>query len=187
MGALCLGACWRLGRGVRLRARASRTRSTQRQRPPTGSGGVDGWYGDPVKVLAISAAKGGVGKTTSSLYFATCFAEMLGGTRDNPAVALVDRDHSRNLTRLIETDEDLLRPGVVLMPGTTLPPESAGFAFAIVGTPPGLDAINSLREMIVNPPCDDWPCCRRASWRAARRTSSASPTSRRSRGDNAPF
>ncbi len=100
-----------------------------------------------MKVIAIGAQKGGVAKTTSSLYLATRFAEMLGGTAVEPAVGLIDRDDSsRNLTRLLETFPQLVRPGVVLLPGEDLPPARQAPPLVIVDTPPGLNAISSLRE-----------------------------------------
>lgn len=99
-----------------------------------------------MKVLAIGAQKGGAGKTTSALFLATRAAEYLGGTREHPAVALIDRDESKNLSRLLRLDSSLLRPGVVLVAGEELPPRSAGLALTIIDTPPGLTAIKSLRE-----------------------------------------
>lgn len=99
-----------------------------------------------MRVLSIGSAKGGVGKTTSTLYIGTRAAAYLGGTRANPVVGLVDRDESRNLTRLVSIDPTLLRPGVVLLPDEELPPKSMGLQLVIVDTPPGLTALNALRE-----------------------------------------
>jgi chromosome partitioning protein len=99
-----------------------------------------------VKVLAISGQKGGVGKTTTSLYLAARAAEHLGGAHTGPVIALIDRDSSRNLTRLVETDGSLIRPGVILLAGESVPPEGSGYQLVIIDTPPGLDAINSLKE-----------------------------------------
>jgi cellulose biosynthesis protein BcsQ len=99
-----------------------------------------------VKVLAVSGQKGGIAKTTSALYLATRFAETLAGTGERPVIALIDRDNSRNLTRLIETMPDLLRPGVDLLPSEFVPPAGTSYQIAIIDTPPGLDAINSLKE-----------------------------------------
>jgi cellulose biosynthesis protein BcsQ len=99
-----------------------------------------------MRVLAIGAQKGGCGKTTSSLYLATRAAERLGGTRDNPAVALIDRDESKNLSILLREYPELVRPGVVFLAGEDLPPESTGIPLIIIDTPPGLSAIKSLRE-----------------------------------------
>jgi len=100
-----------------------------------------------MKVIALGAQKGGVAKTTSSLYLATRLAEMLGGTAAEPAVGLIDRDDSsRNLTRLLATFPQLVRPGVVMLLGEDLPPAHAAPPVVIVDTPPGLNAISSLRE-----------------------------------------
>lgn len=99
-----------------------------------------------MRVLAIGAQKGGCGKSTSTLYFATRAAEMFGGTRDNPAVAIIDRDESKNLSVLLHEFPDLIRPGVVLLDHEELPPPSAGIPLVIIDTPPGLSAIKSLRE-----------------------------------------
>lgn len=96
-----------------------------------------------MRVLAIGAAKGGVGKTTSSLYLAARAAEALGGI-DN-AVGLIDRDESKNLTRLIKLRPDLLRPGMTLLAGEDLPRQGS-YSLVIIDTPPGLSAIPSLRE-----------------------------------------
>jgi cellulose biosynthesis protein BcsQ len=106
-----------------------------------------------MKVLAVGSAKGGVGKSTTVLYLATRAAEALGGTRENPAVCILDRDESKNLTRLLARLPDRVRPGVVVVPGDELPPESAGLPLCIIDTPPGLSAVRSLREaqLIVAP------------------------------------
>ncbi len=99
-----------------------------------------------MRVLAVGAQKGGVSKSTSSLYLATRAAEVYGGTAEQPAVGIVDRDESRNLSKLLQLYPDLLRPGVVLLPGTELPPASSGLRLVIIDTPPGLSAIQSLKE-----------------------------------------
>ncbi len=99
-----------------------------------------------MKVLAVGAAKGGVGKTTTSLYLAARAAEMLGSTRERPLVALIDRDESKNLTMLWKRRADLRRPDIVLWSDSDLPPDDAGFQFVVIDTPPGLSAIPSLRE-----------------------------------------
>ncbi len=96
-----------------------------------------------MRVLAIGAAKGGVAKTTSSLYLAARAAEALGGN-DN-AVALIDRDESKNLSRLIKMRPNLLRPGMSLLAGEELP-RPGSYQLVIIDTPPGLSAIPSLRE-----------------------------------------
>jgi cellulose biosynthesis protein BcsQ len=40
----------------------------------------------------------------------------------------------------------LIRPGVILLAGESVPPEGSGYQLVIIDTPPGLDAINSLKE-----------------------------------------
>ncbi|MDP9351294.1 MAG: ParA family protein [Chloroflexota bacterium] len=109
--------------------------------------------GKPMRVLAVGAPKGGVGKTTTSLYLATRLAERLGGTRERSVVGLLDRDHSRHLTRLVELREELLRPGVTLIEGTALPPPDCGLEMIVIDTPPGLAAIDSLQaaQMVLVP------------------------------------
>jgi len=99
-----------------------------------------------MKVLSIGAQKGGVGKTTSSLYLATRAAAYLDGTAENPAVGLIDRDESKNLTELLTDYPALIRPGVTLLSGHDIPPPSAGLQLIIIDTPPGLSAISSLEE-----------------------------------------
>lgn len=99
-----------------------------------------------MKVLSVGAQKGGVGKTTSSLYLATRAASYLDGTVDNPAVGLVDRDESKNLTELLTDYPTLIRTGIVLLAGEDIPPSSAGLQLVIIDTPPGLSAISSLEE-----------------------------------------
>lgn len=63
-------------------------------------------------ILAIAAGKGGVGKTTSALYIAAQAARLLGGTAEDPAVGIIDRDESRNLTKRLRRD----REGAVCYP-----------------------------------------------------------------------
>lgn len=99
-----------------------------------------------MKVLAIGSQKGGVSKSTSTLYLATRAAEHFGGTRDHPTVVLIDRDESKNLTELVRLRPELLRPGVMLITGEALPPPSSSLRLAIIDTPPGLSAIQSLKE-----------------------------------------
>ncbi len=97
-------------------------------------------------VLAVAAGKGGVGKSTSVLYIATLTARLLGGTEDDPAVGIIDRDESHNLTKRLELEPDLLRPGVVLLPGQELPPAGCGLDLVVIDTPPGHLSIDSLRQ-----------------------------------------
>lgn len=99
-----------------------------------------------MKVLAVGSQKGGVGKSTSTLYVATRAAEQLGSTERRPLVAVVDRDESKNLTELVRLRPELLRPGVVLLEGEALPAPNAGFGLVLIDTPPGLSAIQSLKE-----------------------------------------
>ncbi len=106
-----------------------------------------------MKVLAVGAQKGGVGKSTSSLYLAARAAELLGGTAERPVVGLLDRDEAKNLSELVALRPDLLSPGVTLLKGEELPLSRLGLQLIIVDTPPGFKATASLREshMIVVP------------------------------------
>ncbi len=97
-------------------------------------------------ILAVAAGKGGVGKTTSALYIAAQAARLLGGTADDPAVAIIDRDESRNLTKRLQLEPDLLRPGVVALPGEELPPADCGLDLVVLDTPPGHLSLDSLRQ-----------------------------------------
>ena len=99
-----------------------------------------------MRVLAVGAQKGGVGKTTTSLYLGARAARHLGSTRERPVVAMIDRDESKNLTMLLRMQPELLRSGVVLLDGEALPPASAGFALVIIDTPPGVSAMASLQQ-----------------------------------------
>ena len=99
-----------------------------------------------MKVLALSSPKGGVGKTTSSLYFATRFAEALGSTCGQPVVGLVDRDENRNLSLLLKAEPELLRPGVALLDDVPSGRGAGSLRVVIVDTPPGHTAIKALRE-----------------------------------------
>lgn len=99
-----------------------------------------------MKVLAVGSQKGGVGKSTATLYTATRAAQRLGSTAARPCVAIIDRDESKNLTELLRLRPELLRPGVVLLDGEELPAARAGFQLVVLDTPPGLSAIQSLKE-----------------------------------------
>jgi excisionase family DNA binding protein len=99
-----------------------------------------------MKVLAVGSQKGGVSKSTTTLFLATRAAALSGGTAKRPTVGILDRDESKNLTELLRLRPELLRPGVVLLKGDTLPPPSAGLQLIVIDTPPGLSAIQSLRE-----------------------------------------
>jgi cellulose biosynthesis protein BcsQ len=99
-----------------------------------------------MKVLAIGSQKGGVSKSTSALYLATRAAEYFGGTAERPAVGILDRDESKNLTELVHLHPDLLRPGVVLLEGNDRLYSDRGLKLVIIDTPPGLSAIQSLKE-----------------------------------------
>ena len=97
-------------------------------------------------ILAVAAGKGGVGKTTSALYIAAQAARLLGGTKDEPAVGIIDRDESRNLTKRLQLEPDLLRAGVVALPGEELPPDDCDLDLVVLDTPPGHLSLDSLRQ-----------------------------------------
>jgi cellulose biosynthesis protein BcsQ len=99
-----------------------------------------------MRVLAVGAQKGGVGKTTTSLYLSARAARLLASTDERPLVALLDRDESKNLTMLLRMQPELLQPGIVLLDGEALPPVSAGFQLVIIDTPPGVSAMASLQQ-----------------------------------------
>ena len=99
-----------------------------------------------MKVLAVGSQKGGVSKSTSVLYLAARAAEHLGGTDENPVVGILDRDESKNITELLTLRPDLLRPGMRLLRGDALPSLIDGLQLVVIDTPPGLSAIQSLRE-----------------------------------------
>lgn len=54
-----------------------------------------------MKVLAVGAQKGGVGKTTTAIYLAARAAELFGGTAERAVVGLINRDESQNLATLV--------------------------------------------------------------------------------------
>lgn len=99
-----------------------------------------------MKVLAVGAQKGGVSKSTTSLYLATRASELWSATDAQPRVGILDRDESKNLTELLHLRPELRRPGVVLLSGEALPPASDGLDLVVIDTPPGLSAIQSLKE-----------------------------------------
>lgn len=108
----------------------------------------------PPRVLALGAQKGGAAKTTSSLYLATRAAERLGGSAERPVVGLLDRDTtSKTLTEMLDYRPELLRPGVVLLPGEQLPAPDCGLQLVVIDTPPGLSAVDALKSahMLVVP------------------------------------
>jgi len=96
-----------------------------------------------MRVLAVGSAKGGVSKTTSALYLAVRAATALGAREGDRAVAIVDRDESMNLTRLLAMRPELRWPGVDLVDGEDLP---RAYQLVVIDTPPGLSAIPSLKE-----------------------------------------
>ena len=95
--------------------------------------------------IAVSAWKGGVGKSTTSVYLAALLARDTGAR-----VALVDRDASRNLTAMVaqrpDLRDELVARGVDLISGEEIPSRGAGFAYNVIDTPPGDGAIASLRD-----------------------------------------
>jgi cellulose biosynthesis protein BcsQ len=99
-----------------------------------------------MKVLAVGSQKGGVSKSTTALYLATHAAAISGGTARKPTVGILDRDESKNLTELLRLRPELLREGVVLLKGDALPAAAVGLQLVVIDTPPGLSAIQSLRE-----------------------------------------
>src|SRR5664280_2679096 len=72
-------------------------------------------------VLAVSAQKGGVGKTTTALYAANHIGRLLGGTPERPSVGIIDRDETRNLSKILAAGLATLDPGVVLLPAYNVP------------------------------------------------------------------
>lgn len=99
-----------------------------------------------LNVLAISAQKGGVGKTTTVLYAANHIARRLEATAARPLVGIIDRDETRNLTKIVGAGLAELAPGVVLLPGYDVPRAHPTLRLVVVDTPPGYMAIKSLEE-----------------------------------------
>ncbi len=112
-----------------------------------------------MRVVAIGSEKGGVGKSTTTLFLAARAAVRLGCVDGRPRVAIVDRDTSRWLSEVWHTRPDVRRSDIVLMPNKSLPTPDSGIDLVLVDTPPGAEALPSLREaqMVVVPcPPTDW-------------------------------
>ena len=112
-----------------------------------------------MKIIAIGAEKGGVGKSTTALYLAARAADRLHHPDGRARVAIVDRDDSRWLSELWCTRPDVQRPDVLLMPDREIPDPRSGIEVVFIDTPPGAHALASLREsqMVVVPcPPTDW-------------------------------
>ena len=99
-----------------------------------------------MRVLAVGSQKGGVSKSTTTLYLAARAATYYRSPAARPTVAILDRDESRNLSRLLELRPNLLPSGVTVLPDDRLPAADAGYRLVLVDTPPGLTAVQSLRE-----------------------------------------
>lgn len=97
-------------------------------------------------VLAIAAQKGGVGKTTTTLYTANHLARLLHGTAERPIVGIIDRDETRNLSKIIAAGLADLAPGVVLLPEYDVPRDHPSLRLVVIDTPPGYMAMRSLEE-----------------------------------------
>ncbi len=99
-----------------------------------------------MNVLAVAAQKGGVGKTTTAVYIANYVARSLGATVERPLVGVIDREETRNLTKLVRLGEAALEPGVILLPTYDVPRDHPTLRLVVVDTPPGYMAIKSLEE-----------------------------------------
>ena len=99
-----------------------------------------------MNVLAIAAQKGGVGKTTTTIYTANYAAQMLEATSERPLIGIIDREETGNLTKLVQIGEVRLAPGVELLPGYDVPHNHPTLRLVVVDTPPGYMAIKSLEE-----------------------------------------
>ncbi len=99
---------------------------------------------EPVTIV-VSAWKGGVGKSTTSVYLAALLAR-----ETDAGVAFVDRDASRNLTAMVAQRPDLCDElagrEVSLVSGEEIPPRRKGFAYIVIDTPLGDRAIAALRD-----------------------------------------
>jgi len=99
-----------------------------------------------MQVLAVGSQKGGVGKTTSTLYLAAHAAAWYAARGLAGAVAIIDRDETQNLRTQVARRPGLLAPGVDLLDGTDLPAADAGYRLVLIDTPPGNTAIGSLHQ-----------------------------------------
>jgi len=106
-----------------------------------------------MKIMAIGAEKGGVGKSTTTLYLAARAAERLGSNAAHPTVAIVDRDRDQHLSGLWRRRSDVRRDSIILMPDTALPHPESGIELVLIDTPPGAQALATLAEaqMVVVP------------------------------------
>jgi len=96
--------------------------------------------------LAIGAQKGGVAKTTTTLYLAARAAAHFGSTPEHPTVCILDRDEAQNLSVLARLDPEVIAPGVRLLEGSAVPAPTQGYRMVLVDTPPGLAALDALRD-----------------------------------------
>ena len=84
-----------------------------------------------MKIMAIGAEKGGVGKSTTTLYLAARAAERLGSNAAHPTVAIVDRDRDQHLSGLWRRRSDVRRDSIILMPDTALPRPESGIELVV--------------------------------------------------------